>query len=217
MGVKRFCPAISPWPCCHAHVLTHPRAPTSHPAVAFEFEIGLEGWANSTSEVSVGCGVVAGVWWACDRSVSFGAWQPHPLTLPPPPSPATLTPQEMQAEVYPLGGEMAWEIRESAPHADSPLMITPTTDQNYVVTRMKYSGSSASTVGSFYFRAGNTLPPAQYAKVCLMCVSNVYVLGVCCVFVACVVCVGRGGGRGVCGEGGGGGGGGRLLRVCSVR
>lgn len=93
----------------------------NHVNVAFEFENGLEGWANSTSE-------------------------------------------EMQAEVHPLGGEMAWEIRESAPHADSPLMITPTTDQNYVVTRMKYSGSSASTVGSFYFRAGNTLPPAQYAK-----------------------------------------------------
>ena len=66
--------------------------------------------------------------------------------------------------MYPLGGEMAWEFRSTAPHADSPLMVAPMTDQNYVVMRMKYSGSSASTTGCFYFRSGNVLPPALYAK-----------------------------------------------------
>jgi hypothetical protein len=60
---------------------------------------------------------------------------------------------------------MAWEFRGPNPHMDSPLMVSPMTDQSHVVLRMKYEGSSASTVGSFYFRSGSSLPPPLYAKV----------------------------------------------------
>jgi hypothetical protein len=69
------------------------------------------------------------------------------------------------SEVYPAGGEMAWEFLGPAPHCDSPLMIAPTTDQTHMVIRMAFAGTAATQNGSFYFRSGATLPPSQYAKV----------------------------------------------------
>jgi hypothetical protein len=73
--------------------------------------------------------------------------------------------QEMGAEFYHNGGEVEGEFRMNNPHMDSPLMMTPMTDKNYAVIRMKYYGLHPTAVGSFYFRSGNKLPPASYAKV----------------------------------------------------
>ncbi len=75
--------------------------------------------------------------------------------------------QEMGAEFYPHAGEMSVELRSSNPHMDSPLMLSPVTDQNFVVIRMKYQGAHDTAQGSFYFRAGAAMPPALYAKVCV--------------------------------------------------
>lgn len=70
----------------------------------------------------------------------------------------------MGAEFYARAGELQGEFRVPNPHFDSPLMIAPMTDRNYVVIRMQYSGTASSASGSFYFRSGNALPPARYAK-----------------------------------------------------
>jgi hypothetical protein len=73
--------------------------------------------------------------------------------------------QEMGAEFFHNGGEIEGEFRMDNPHMDSPLMMTPMTDKNFAVIRMKYQGPHPTAKGSFYFRSGNVLPPASYAKV----------------------------------------------------
>lgn len=74
--------------------------------------------------------------------------------------------QEMGGEFYSRGGELEGEFRVPYPHFDSPLMLAPMTDRNYVVMRMKYQGYMSAANGSFYFRSGAQPPPPLYAKVC---------------------------------------------------
>lgn len=71
----------------------------------------------------------------------------------------------MAADVYPVGGEMKAEFHGPSPRFDSPLMLAPMTDRNYVVMRMKYAGTSPTAGGSFYFRSGDVLPPVSYGLV----------------------------------------------------
>ncbi len=70
------------------------------------------------------------------------------------------------------------------PHFDSPLMISPMTDRNYVVIRMLYHGTAPTASGSFYFRSGNTLPPIRYARVIIFACMKI--------FRSCFVMVGQG-------------------------
>jgi len=65
---------------------------------------------------------------------------------------------EMQAQLYPIGGEARGSVRGSMPHLDSPRMALLIDDRHHLVLRMRYTGQAK--FGRAIFRTGgNGLPP----------------------------------------------------------
>uniref|UniRef100_A0A7S2RZZ2 Fibronectin type-III domain-containing protein n=1 Tax=Rhizochromulina marina TaxID=1034831 RepID=A0A7S2RZZ2_9STRA len=66
---------------------------------------------------------------------------------------------EMNAQIYPMGGELRGSVRGPLPHFDSPRMALLVDDRHHLVLRMRYTGQAK--FGRAIFRTGGTgLPPA---------------------------------------------------------